>query len=316
VESDASIGYPDGMLGPASLQHLQRWKAGNKKADWTRFSAGNPTPDYTKWMNWLGQIKQKYSPNPAPTPMLQLVNKQAQTGATRKPADWDFNPGKIHLVGIRRKEAGERRFDDGFALLINGLVFKFYGSTDPGHTTNAKGYPFLVQGQHHYRFGWHKLNDKKLGRERAYPALKPAGAGVLVVRSKDLVLTDADLAGGLEINPDINVHWGGEGVNRQGQPLVGDWSEGCQVIVGKGYINHQNKFIDCSENDARSYAGLGIKNSKGVYQTRGAYTVLNDLVAALSSDDNIVRYMLAYEQDLSADLGLGEALEVLKKLGG
>jgi hypothetical protein len=29
-----------------------------------------------------------------------------------------------------------------------------------------------------------------------------------------------------------------------------------------------------------------------------------------------VRYMLAYEQDLSADLGLGEALEVLKKLGG
>ena len=319
VEGDASIGYPDGVLGATSAQHLQRWKAGNKKADWTRFSSASPSPDYTKWMNWLGQIKQKYSTSP--TQMLQLVNQQTKLGATLKVASWDFSPNKIHLVGIRRNEAkpdlkpGERRFDDGFALLINGLVFKFYGSTDPGATESPKGAPFLVHGQHHYRFGWHKLNDKKLGRERAYHALKPAGAGVLVVRSKDLVLNDADLAGGVEINDSINIHWGGEGVDRQGRPLVGSWSEGCQVIVGKGYINHQNKFIDCSENNAHFYDGLGIKNSKGVYQTRGAYTVMSDLVAALSGDDNIVHYTLAYEQDLSAELGLGEALEILKKLG-
>ena len=319
VEGDASVGYPDGVLGPTSVRHLQRWKAGNRNADWTRFSNTSPSPEYTKWMNWLEQIKQKYSASPNKT--LQLVNQQTKTGDTLKVVNWDFTPSKIHLIGIRRNEAktdlkpGERRFDDGFALLINGLVFKFYGSTDPGATENPKGAPFLVQGQHHFRFGWHKLNDPKLGRERAYHALKPAGAGVLVVRSKDPVLNDADLTGGLEINPSINIHWGGEGVNKRGLPLVGSWSEGCQVIVGKGYVDHNNKSIDCAECNARSYDSLGTKNSKGVYQTRGAYTVVSDLVASLSGNDNVVRYTLLYEQDLSAELGLGEALEMLKRLG-
>jgi hypothetical protein len=310
VEGEASIGYPDGKLGPNSVAHLQRWKAGNKKADWTRFSGTNPSTEYTKWMGLLGKVKQKYSA--APNKMLHLVNQFAQQSDTIKVANWDFNPSKIHLVGVRRNEAklearpGERKFDDVFILLIQGLAFKFYGSTDPGATEHPKGAPFLAQGQHHYRFGWHKLSDQN----RVYNALKPLSAGVLVVRSKDMALTEADLAGGLERNNSINIHWGGEGIS-----TIGAWSEGCQVIVGKGYINHSDKTIECSKYAAPNYSTLGTIVG-GVYQTKGAYTVLGDLVAAFSGDDNTVRYMLLYEEDLALipEIGVAKASEILNRL--
>ncbi|MCB0290705.1 MAG: hypothetical protein KDH97_10660, partial [Calditrichaeota bacterium] len=44
--------------------------------------------------------------------------------------------------------------------------------------------------------------------------------------------------------------------------------------------------------------GLG-KYVNGNYQTKGAYTVLSDVVAALSGSENIVRYMLITEEDLA-----------------
>lgn len=312
VEGDASIGFPDGKLGPTSMTHLKRWKAGNKKADWTNFSNAKPSAEYTKWMNLLNQVKSKYAATP--NKMLQLVNQFSQPSDTIKPASWDLNPGKIHLVGVRRNEtklapsAGQRRFDDGFVLLINGLAFKFYGSTDPGATEHPKGAPFLVQGQHLYRFGWHKLSDQN----RVYHALKPLTTGVLIVRSQDMALTEADLANGLERNNSINIHWGGEGVS-----TIGAWSEGCQVFVGKGYINHNGKLVDCSMFGAPNYSTLGTVVN-GVYQTKGAYTVLSDLVAAFSGanpDDNVVRYMLLYEQDLalSPDTGILKELEILRQ---
>ncbi len=309
VEGDASIGFPDGKLGPTSLNHVKRWKASNKKADWTNFSSAKPSPEYTKWVALLGKVKQKYSATP--NKMLQLVNQFSQPSDTIKPAGWDFNPSKIHLVGVRRNEAklaasaGQRKFDDGFALLINGLVFKFYGSTDPGETKNPSGAPFLVQGQHLYRFGWHKLSDQN----RVYHALKPLTTGVLVVRSKDMALTEADLAGGLERNNSINIHWGGEGIS-----TIGAWSEGCQVFVGKGYISHNGKVVDCSKYAAPNYSTLGTAVN-GVYQTKGAYTVLGDLVAAFSDEDNVVRYMLLYEQDLALvqDVGIAKDLEILRQ---
>jgi peptidoglycan hydrolase-like protein with peptidoglycan-binding domain len=309
VEGDAGIGFPDGKLGPNGEAHVKRWKAANKKADWTNFSSAKPSPEYTKWMGLLGKAKQKYTA--APNKMLQLVNQFSQPSDTIKPASWDFNSSKIHLVGVRRNEtklaasAGERRFDDGFVLLINGLAFKFYGSTVPGATEHPKGAPFLVQGQHLYRFGWHKLSDQN----RVYHALKPLTTGVLVVRSKDMILNDADLAGGLERNNSINIHWGGEGVS-----TIGAWSEGCQVFVGKGYINHNGKTVDCSKYGAPNYSTLGTMVG-GVYQTKGAYTVLGDLVAAFSGDDNVVRYMLLYEQDLALapDTGITKELEILRQ---
>ncbi len=309
VEGDASIGFPDGKLGPNAEAHVKRWKAANKKADWASFSSAKPSPEYTKWMGLLGKAKQKYSTTPYK--MLQLVNQFSQPSDTVKVTNWDFNPSKIHLVGVRRNEtkvaarAGERKFDDGFVLLINGLAFKFYGSTDPGETANPKGTPFLVQGQHQYRFGWHKLSDQN----RVYHALKPLTTGVLVVRSKDMALTEADLANGLELNNSINIHWGGEGIS-----TIGAWSEGCQVFVGKGYINHNGKVVDCSKYAAPNYSTLGT-SVNGVYQTKGAYTVLGDLVAAFSGDDNVVRYMLLYEQDLALvqDTGITKELEILRQ---
>jgi len=118
----------------------------------------------------------------------------------------------------------------------------------------------------------------------------------------------------LEPNITINIHWGGEGLFN-----VGKWSVGCQVIVGKGYIDHNDAIVNCSEYAATKYDQLGAKNDKGVYQTKGAYNVLTDLVAALSGadqDDNVVRYMLIYERDLalSPEIGAGKANEIVTRL--
>jgi len=299
VEGDASMGFPDGKFGSVSAGHLRRWVKSGKKADWTNFSYDNSTPESVLWFDLLNQIKQKYSTSP--NAMSKLVSAFARPTDTVKTTDWDFDPNKIQLVGIRRNESvgsGPQQFDDIFVLLINGLVFKFRGTTDPGATESPKGLPFLVMGQHRYRFGWHLLSKQN----RVYHALKPLHHGVLVVRSVDKALTDDDLKKGLECNNSINVHWGGEGVGN-----VGSWSEGCQVLVGKAYINHLDKLIDCSQFAAPNYATLGQKIN-GVYQTKGAYTLLVDLVAALSGanpDDNVVRYTLIYERDLKLTPGLG-----------
>jgi hypothetical protein len=57
----------------------------------------------------------------------------------------------------------------------------------------------------------------------------------------------------------------------------------------------------------------------GVYRTKGAYTVLEDLVAALSGavkDDNVVLYTLLLEEDLKLrpEIGEGKAKEILARL--
>src|SRR5262245_50890381 len=314
VEGDAGIGSPDGVMGPKTIAHADRWRAKNQKAEWADVSAADPTREYAQWMSLLRIVKEKYVA--APNAMLRKLNEHTQPSDTVKVPNWDFDPTKIHLIGVRRNEtaieagAGERKFDDVFVLLIRGLAFKFFGSTDPGASANPKGAPFLTQGQHLYRFGWHKLSDLN----RVFHALKPLSSGVLVVRSKDMVLNDADLAGGLERNDSINVHWGGEGLLN-----VGRWSEGCQVIAGKGYINHNDAEVNCSEYAATKYDQLGVKNEKKVYQTKAAYNVMTDLVAALSGagqDDNVVKYILIYERDLelSPEIGAGKANEILTRL--
>jgi len=312
IEGDAGIGSPDGAMGPKTISHANRWKAKNQKAEWAGVTAANPGQEYARWMSLLHEVKEKYVA--APNAMLQKVIEFPQPSDTVKVANWDFDPNKIHLIGVRRKEAeieaGARKFDDAFVLLIRGLAFKFLGSTDPGATESAEGFPFLTQGQHLYRFGWHKIADLN----RVFQALKPLSRGVLVVRTKDMFLTDADLAAGLERNNTINIHWGGEGLLK-----VGNWSVGCQVIVGKGYINHNDAVINCAGYAAPRYDQLGVKNANGFSQTKGAYNVLTDLVAALSGadeDDNVVRYMLLYERDLalSPEIGGDKADEIVTRL--
>ncbi len=281
---------PDGRFGPNSQQHLRRWLAAGSTPDWAptidRWRAGaSGGTEYTRWLSFLDKVKTHYAG--APSRMLQLVNAFGSPTDTRKVAQWDFAPlGNIHLVGIRRDEASGK-FDDIFVLLIKGLVFKFQGSTEPGASDNPLGPPFLVQGQHDYHFGWHK---------RQYLALRPQNRGVLVVRSKgDKRLDDADLNNGLEPNATINIHWGGKGKTFD----VKSWSEGCQVINGSFYGNHNDQLVDCSAFAAINQTEVARDPAK----TRGAYNVLLDLVTALSSDmpSATVKYTLLAERDLDLD---------------
>ena len=236
VEKRPSL--PDGRFGATSQQHLKRWMDAHTATEWAptieRWRAGTlGDTEYMDWLSLLEKVKAHYAASP--TRMLQLVNAFTGKTDTRKVAEWDFSPAHVHLVGIRRDEVSNK-FDDIFVLLIKGLVFKFQGSTEPGASTNAAGVPFLVHGQHHYHFGWHK---------RQYLALRPRNldTGVLVVRSKnDMRLDETDLDKGLETNGTINVHWGGKGMKFD----VKTWSEGCQVINGSVYLNSKNELIDCS----------------------------------------------------------------------
>jgi len=322
VEGKTEIGFPDGKFGKVSAGEVRRWQANNQKADWTMLSAASPSPEYVQWMALLQKVKEHYLANPSET--LKKVNAFTKVCDTVKVDDWDFDPNKIHLAGIRHRKAaqagdGKQVLDDVFILLIRGMAFKFYGSTEPG-TKEGDKYPFLVQGQHRYRFGFHKLTDKHW-REKVYHALKPVdkGEGVLVLRSKNLIPTDADLSGPLDgPNSSINIHWSGGVTENAG------WSAGCQVITGRSYINHLNQPINCSNFAAsaqfseEAYANLG-KTIGGVYRTKGAYTVLEDLVAALSGavkEDNVVLYTLLLEEDLKLhpEIGEGKAKEILARL--
>ncbi|MBK9314945.1 MAG: hypothetical protein IPM55_11975 [Acidobacteria bacterium] len=299
VEGNTEIGYPDGIFGNKSAANARRWQEENRKADWTAFTGDKSSAEHGQWLTLLNKIRERAVTDAGNH--FARVNSHPKPGDTVKPADWDFDPRKIHMVGIRRRkgpqdtqDSGVQVLNDLFALLINGVVFKFYGSTEPGTKETTKGYPFLIPGQHLYRFGWHKLGELK----KVYHALKPGkDRGVLIVRSKKVIPTEEELAGPLERNITINIHWGGEGISDKA-----GWSAGCQVIAGRSYINHLGQPINCTKFAAANYDQLGTK-AEGVYQTKGAYSVLEDLVAALSGaspDDNIVRYTLIREEDLAA----------------
>ncbi|MBK9016947.1 MAG: hypothetical protein IPM82_24395 [Saprospiraceae bacterium] len=178
-------------------------------------------------------------------------------------------------------------------LLIKGMVFKFWGSTDPSQGVAGKRLdePFLIEGQHIYRFGWHKVSDA----QQVYRALKPAKYGVLVFRDRDNdnSLTPADIAKGLDATPNnsINIHWSGKGET--------NYSAGCQVIAGQSYSNHEGKVIDCTAFASPGYADL--KNGK----TWGAYNVFTDLVLCYAPEGvNTIAYTLARDESflLSTDI--------------
>lgn len=279
---------PDGQFGPKSQEHLRRWLRDGLRPSWepavAAWAAGTAAGEFAAWLAWLNAVKAQYEREPSP--VLQLVNAFNKPSDTRKVKDWDFSPqAGIHLIGIRR-EVMSGKFDDIFVLLIKGLVYKFQGSTDPGATENPAGMPFLVPGQHHYHFGWHKST---------YLALKPEGAGVLVVRAgADKQLTPDDLARGLEINNTINIHWGGRGLLGQ----VNNWSEGCQVITGSVYVDPAGQLVSCQRFAAVTPAEPRDPASK---KTRGAYNLLLDLVTALGSDvaGGRVLYTLVEAADLA-----------------
>lgn len=280
---------PDGRFGPQTQEHMQRWLQSGRRPDWKQRPG-----EYDTWLDLLNRVKQSYMADP--TPFLQMVNAFGGRTNTVKVANWDFTgPGNIHLIGIRRNQF-KNKFDDIFVLLIKGMVFKFQGSTEPGASQHPEGPPYLMPGQHNYRFGWH---------QSTYMALRPLPHGSLVLRAgNDRNLTVDDMRRGLQANTTINIHWAGMGIQRD----VNSWSEGCQVINGGLYINPADQLIDCT-----SYAAVrsGEPQQKGG-KTRGAYNVLLDLVTALSGDmpsGNLVKYMLLIEQDLQHAPELAQALD-------
>ncbi|MEM7299223.1 MAG: hypothetical protein AAF391_13275 [Bacteroidota bacterium] len=211
------------------------------------------------------------------------------------------NEDSIHLIGIRRKQeqrAHRRGNDDLFVLLMNGMVFKFWGSTDPQPAESKDQEPYLIEGQHKYKLSWHKVSSSK----KIYKALRPYKPGVLVYRDwgKNDALTEQDIRKGLSHNPTenteldnpntlINIHWTFDGLT--------NWSAGCQVISGRSYINNEGKLIDCSTFSAARYSTLSPVSQKGVRWNRGAYTFISDFILAYSSTEtDYVLYTLCNDE--------------------
>ena len=274
IDKDVTIGKPDGIAGPNTLAHIDKWKKEKTGTDeyisqWGRASVATPSEEYKHWMSLLAKGKQHYLTTEHQ--ILKHIDNFPSPTDTRKIQDWDVSTNTIHLLGIRRNQEeslANHKNDDLFILLIKGMVFCFWGSTDPNpemaKKTSEPLAPFLIEGQHEYTFGWHKVSSYN----QIYKALRPASTGVIVFRDIDnnYGLTEEDILKGLDdrLATDINIHWSGIGSY--------NFSAGCQVVAGGSYINHLGDLIDCREFASRSYKGL--KNG----QTRGAYNMLADLI--------------------------------------
>lgn len=306
VEGVAAM-LPDGIVGNGTWSHIRRWKETDTVSDFKTVSTTNPTTEYTKWMVLLRRAKTHYQQHPHA--IISQVSQFDKTTDTRKVEDWQFNENEIHLIGIRRAQdlrQTTRENDDIFVLLVRGMVFKFWGSTDANQAMGSrKDEAFLVEGQHKFRYGWHKISEEN----KIYRALKPYKNGVLVFRDRndDNALTEADLHHGLDDSPNqtINIHWSGMGHS--------NWSAGCQVIAGKSYINHLDKVVDCSNFAASGYSTLSASGKK----TKGAYNVLADLIVSFSAPGvNHIYYTLGREASLKLDATLGDhyARETLERM--
>jgi hypothetical protein len=287
---------PDGRFGPRTQAELERQLASGRKVEWPR-----RTGEHDAWLGFLERVKRQRQQSPGP--VLSAVNAWPRPTTTRKVRDWDFQGANaIHLVGVRRRSP-TKAFDDIFVLLIKGMVFKLHGTTEPGRPEAGKVPPYLVEGQHAYRFSWHQQQQLALrpdGFER--------GVGPLVIRATDEEAGDlARLAGRIETESTINIHWGGA---RSIGAQINDWSAGCQVIQGRFYVTPDGELQDCGaftaiNNDAVDPAGG---------KTRGAYSFVLDLVTALSGDmpTNRVLYTLLNESDLGIDTALKADLDAVR----
>ncbi len=288
VIGDTSIGVPDGVVGPKTWGFAQQWKKG-AVCEWAKFTPSKSSPEFKKWIKLLSAAKKHFTKVRDTQPILKLVEQFDRPTDTIKVRDWIVDGKTIHLIGIRREQeallTGVRRAnDDLFILLINGMVFKFWGSTDPSpDMADRADIPFLVESQHEYRFSWHKMSEAN----KVYQALRPAGPGVLVFRdaNRDRALTDTDIARGLDAKPNttINIHWSGIG--------SANFSAGCQVLAGNGYMNHRGETIDCS-----AFAALN-QRSLGKGKTRGAYNLFADLVLSYAPEGvQTLRYLLGRDE--------------------
>lgn len=326
------IGTPDGMVGNDTRKHFQRWRdtwtltaegkeqEGKLYCEWGKASSDNPSEEYTKWLGILENTKEHFKDK---TPEiikasdaynLKLAAK-GKSSDTRLLEKWTCSKNEIHLIGIRRNEdlkrSQIRENDDVFILLLNGMVFKFWGSTDPNpNEAKRSDEAFLIEGQHLYKIAWHKISSQA----KAYSALKPlTGPGPLIFRDekgKD-ALTDENVKAGIQgPNNAINIHWSGVGSY--------NFSAGCQVIAGKSYINHLDEVVDCSSYAARNSKALK-KVAGQKRKTKGAYNVVADLISVYRPKGlNTIVYTLGRDDNLddSPDFKKGHAKKLLKRMKG
>jgi len=297
AEGHADIGKPDGIVGRLTRTHLDRWVREGDRVSWKSHRV-----PAAPWFRLLKAYRERTAGSPGPLQeVVQRRFAQSVQPDTLPASEWNVSKEQVHLIGIRRGATADWKIklnNDVFILLAGGGVFTFFGSTDPNPNMTSKP-PFLLPGQHLYRFGWHKLSQL----EKCYRAFRPRSAGVLVMRDRDNRRSTVDLkderilasAVDRAPNPTINIHWSGRHTS--------SWSAGCQVISGGGYINHHDELVDCWEHASAGYAGLGKR-------TRGAYNVLLDLITTLSPDPRVavgdlLHYTLINEHDLDLEPTLG-----------
>jgi len=292
TDNEPTMNPPDGIVGSNTWKQIDQWKADNRSADWLAYSVDNPSDEFDYWHRIIEEVR-TFENNIDLYDYFYRSDDVDIPSDTLKSDEWNFDRDTIHIIGIRRREwvgTGYHGNNDLFILLVNGMVFKFYGSTDP--TKNMSKYPnkmpFLIRGQHVYRFGWHKFGNSI----KCYRALKPHQYGPLVLRdiTQDGVLTEEDSWGEVKANEAINIHWSGSG--------RANWSAGCQVIAGKGYINHNGDYIDCSNFASRDYTNLGRKF------TKAAYNVFTDLITVFTNNikcnGDRIYYTLLFERDIES----------------
>jgi hypothetical protein len=271
--------WPDGVVGNDTRYYIDRWTEEARRCRWTD---GQPTADYTSWLDWLDQAARHYQDNP--TTVMRNLMEATRRGDSLIPAEWSYDRGRPHLIGLRRNadrpvRHGKREPDDLFVLLISGRSFYFGGSTDANPRQGQEGY--LIEGQHRYRFNWHNISAGK--RERIYKAARPAGEGVMVIRDVHHhdALTQDNRRDGFDPFPNqtFNIHWNGLGIS--------NWSAGCQVISGSAYITDTGDLVDCTDFAARRASERGKRREAGgPRMTMGAYTVLSDLLLCYTRAEN------------------------------
>ena len=307
VDGYTDIGTPDGIVGQKTWDYINKWETG-KICDWGAASSELPSPEFSVWLDLIKKGKEHFLNNSDPI----IAQSEAFTGKTdtRKVKDWDTSPNTIHLIGIRRGEEHKKDNADNndlFILLLNGMVFYFWGSTDPNpHLAPKKqhkdGLAFLCEGQHEYTFGWHKVSSK----EKIYRALRPPKNGVLIFRDKDKnhSLSPEERILYHTPNKTINIHWSGIGSF--------NYSAGCQVISGQNYLTGNGTLVDCSGFAAKNYDQLGTK-------TRGAYDLLVDLILTYAPKGvTTISYTLAKDEAVFLSDGmtkkmLTEVIQQMKK---
>jgi len=134
---------PDGIVGDGTRAHINRWKTEGLQCEWNK---GTPSKDFSQWIQFLGKAKSYYEgeanrPAAEKNKILTFSEGFTKSTATRKIKDWDTSASSVHLIGIRRGQGTNFQVrntnQDLFVLLINGMVFYFWGSTVPRRHRNT-----------------------------------------------------------------------------------------------------------------------------------------------------------------------------------